>query len=224
MLEKKAAGPAAHVLANGQAVEKLHALEGPAEPAVGAVTGAVPVERLLAEPHTAGRRPVPARAGVEERRLTGAVGADEPGDRAALARRRWRRRRRGCHRNAPSHSARRDPRSRLRPPRCPRESARRSGAVPGRPCPRGSSDRPRSDSSRLADCRACRGRLGTFSAGQIATKIAAAPKNTPWYVRGEGRVERRVDTDHLVGRGRTSGDGAGRRPQIPAAGSGPGTR
>ena len=82
-------GFAAHrdVLAHGQAVEQLGALERATEPAAGPLGGAVVGHVVTVQQHASGARLQQAAARVERRRLPGAVGPDEPGDRRPSARR-----------------------------------------------------------------------------------------------------------------------------------------
>ena len=73
----EALGSHHHVLADGQAGEEADALQRPGDPQRGQPVGADPVKRLPAPAHRARRRLDEAADDVEQRRLAGAVGADD---------------------------------------------------------------------------------------------------------------------------------------------------
>ena len=74
------------VLGNRQGVAELHALERAAESVASACRRAQPCDVFAVKPNLAADATVQAAAGVEGRRLTGAVRTDEPGDAAQRCR------------------------------------------------------------------------------------------------------------------------------------------
>ena len=69
-----------HVLPRRQRAEHLEALERSGQPQAGALVGLAPGDVFAVDQHLARRRLLQAGDDVEQRRLAGAVGADEAGD------------------------------------------------------------------------------------------------------------------------------------------------
>ncbi len=80
----RAEGSDLDVLAHGQRAERSAVLEGPREPGPAALARTPGRDRVVAERDRAGRREVEPRHHVDERRLAGAVRADQPDDLVAV--------------------------------------------------------------------------------------------------------------------------------------------
>jgi hypothetical protein len=72
--------PELDVLEHRHALEQRDVLEGAGDAAARAAVGGQGEQVVAGEPHRAGRGPVETRDDVEQRRLAGAVGADDGGD------------------------------------------------------------------------------------------------------------------------------------------------